>query len=132
MGFEGMPAPAGALWWWATMVLAAFYEMFGAPGLYGTGGVAFVGLAMVIGSTLIPLAMVSRRPMMDLKGWGKSARYDRMRKRFAAVAAIVGTAAGIFAEGWPLGVLVVLLLYWGWSRFGTHSFRPSAQTDSHI
>lgn len=132
MGFEGMPAPAGALWWWATMVLAAFYEMFGAPGLYGTGGVAFVGLAMVIGTTLIPLAMVSRRPMMDLKGWGKSARYDRMRKRFAAVAAIVGTAAGIFAEGWPLGVLVVLLLYWGWSRFGTHSFRPSAQTDSHI
>jgi CDP-diacylglycerol--serine O-phosphatidyltransferase len=125
LGFEGMPAPAGALWWWAILLLAAHYSLYGSPGLYGTGGLAYAGVAMLIGSTVIPWMMVSRRRMMDLKSWGKSRAYDRFRLAYFAVAAVLGVLAAIFAEAWPMGVLVALLLYLIWGRFGQTHFHPT-------
>jgi phosphatidylserine synthase len=71
-GFRGMPAPAGALvvdWHFAT---AAQYEMFGSWGFVWIGWNGDRGGVDFIGSTLIPWWMISDRPMMDLKGWGKN------------------------------------------------------------
>ncbi len=131
LGFEGMPAPAGALWWWGTLMLGAHYSMYGAPGLYGTGGLAFMGLAMLIGATAIPLMMVSKKRMMDLKSWGKSPAYDKLRWSFFGVALALGTAAGFFAEAWPVGVLLALLLYLIWGGFGQAKFNPPIQPQHH-
>lgn len=125
-GFEGMPAPAGALWWWGVLMLAAHYSLYGAPGLYGTGGLAFVGLAMLVGCTLIPWMMVSKRRMIDLKNWGKSAAYDRFRKAYFITAVGIGVLAAFLAEGWPMGVLAALLLYLIWGWFGQTRFQPQS------
>ncbi len=129
LGFEGMPAPAGALWWWGVWMLAAHYEVYGGPGLYGLGGVMWVMAGVLLGSTLVPWAMISERPMMDLKSWGQSAAYDRSRKRFACAAVGVALVVTIFTGAWPLAVLAVLLLYGLWSRFGARFWsNPSENT----
>lgn len=125
LGFEGVPAPAGALWWWATWMLAAHYTEFGGPGIYGLGGALNVGLACLIGATLVPWAMVSERPMMDLKGWGQSPAYDRSRKAFAVVAVGAAAVVIIFGGAWPLAVLADLLLYGLWSVFGARFWSKS-------
>ncbi len=125
LGFEGVPAPAGALWWLGVWLLAAHYSAFGGPGIYGLGGVMWVMLGVLIGSTLVPWAMVSERPMMDLKGWSKSPSYDRSRKSFALAAVPLFAVGTIFGGAWPLGLLAVLLLYGLWSVFGARFWSKS-------
>ena len=110
-GFSGMPAPAGALWWIGILLVGAQYEMQDSWGLYGLGGVLTMLVAVFIGSTLIPWWMVSRRPMLDLKGWGKNKDFDRRRSVFLAVVASVGLVSAIFGRAFGLGLLVGLLLY---------------------
>lgn len=127
LGFEGVPAPAGALWWWGTWMLAAHYEAHGGPGLYGLGGVLHVAVSSIIGAVLVPWAMVSERPMMDLKSWGVSEAYDRSRKWFGGVAIGVACVVIIFGGAWPLAVLAVLLLYGLWSVFGARFWSKSAE-----
>jgi len=110
-GFSGMPAPAGALWWIGILLVAAQYEMNGSWGLYGLGGLFTVILAVAIGSTLIPWWMVSRRPMLDLKGWGKNPSFDRKRIYFLSAMVIVGLIVAFFGRAIGLGMLAALLLY---------------------
>ena len=125
LGFEGVPAPAGALWWWGTWMLAADFSAHGGPGLYGLGGVFWVGVACLIGATLVPWAMVSERPMMDVKSWGVSAAYDRVRKAFGGVALAAVAVVIFFGGPWPLAVLTALLLYGLWSFFGARFWTKS-------
>jgi CDP-diacylglycerol--serine O-phosphatidyltransferase len=110
-GFSGMPAPAGALWWIGILLVGAQYEMYGSWGLYGTGGLVTVAGAIAIGSTLIPWWMVSRRPMLDLKGWGKNTDFDRKRVLFLTSMVAVGLLAAFFGRALGLGMLAALLLY---------------------
>ena len=110
-GFSGMPAPAGALWWIGILLVGAQYEMHGSWGLYGLGGVFTMLVAVFIGSTLIPWWMVSRRPMLDLKAWGKNPAFDRRRAVFLAGITTVGLVSAFFGRALGLGMLVGLLLY---------------------
>jgi len=123
-GFSVMPAPAGALWWIGVLLTGAQYEMFGSFGLYGMGGgVAVVG-SIVLGSTIIPLLMISRVPMMDLKGWKKHPAYDRKRILWLSLLIIVGTVVAISARAVGLGLQAALLLY----VLGGKFIVPSAKT----
>ena len=133
-GFSGMPAPAGALWWIGVLLTGAQYEMFGSFGLYGMGGVVaniiyfnyqftVVG-SIVLGSTIIPLLMISRVPMMDLKGWKKHPAYDRKRILWLSLLIIVGTVVAISARAVGLGLQAALLLY----VLGGKFIVPSAKT----
>ena len=110
-GFSGMPAPAGALWWIGILLVGAQYEMYGSWGLYGLGGMVTVLIATLIGSTLIPWWMVSRRPMLDLKGWGKNPAFDHRRALFLGGITTVGLVSAFFGRALGLGMLVGLLLY---------------------
>ena len=110
-GFSGMPAPAGALWWIGILLVGAQYEMQGSWGLYGLGGVLTMLVAVFIGSTLIPWWMVSRRSMLDLKGWGKNPAFDRRRAVFLGGITTVGLVSAFFGRALGLGMLVGLLLY---------------------
>ena len=116
-GFRGMPAPAGALWWIGILLTAAQYEMFGSWGLYGIGGVVTVVASVFIGSTLIPWWMISDRPMMDLKGWGKTPEYDRKRIVLLVALVIVGIVVAIFGRAFGLGLQAALLLYAFFGKF---------------
>ena len=120
IGFSGMPAPAAALWWIAILLVGAQYEHFGSWGLYGMGGVLTVNAGILIGSTLIPWWMISRRPMMDLKHWGEDLAYDGRRKRLLVLLMVVGISVGIFGYSFGLGVQAALLLY----AFGGAMIRP--------
>ena len=110
-GFSGMPAPAGALWWIGILLVGAQYEMQESWGIDGLGGVFTVLAAVFIGSTLIPWWMVSRRPMLDLKGWGKNPEFDRRRAVFLAAIITAGCVSAFFGRALGLGMLVGLLLY---------------------
>ena len=110
-GFSGMPAPAGGLWWIGILLVAAQYEMHGSWGVYGTGGRVTVIAAVLIGSTLIPWWMVSRRPMLDVKGWGKNRVFDRRRGGFLIAVVLLGWVSAFFGRALGLGMLVGLLLY---------------------
>jgi CDP-diacylglycerol--serine O-phosphatidyltransferase len=116
-GFRGMPAPAGALWWIGILLTAAQYEMFGSWGLYGIGGMVTVVASVFIGSTLIPWWMISDRPMMDLKGWGKTPEYDRKRIVLLVALVIVGIVVAIFGRAFGLGLQAALLLYAFFGKF---------------
>jgi phosphatidylserine synthase len=116
-GFRGMPAPAGALWWIGTLLMGAQYEMFGSWGLHGVGGMVTVVVSTVIGSTLIPWWMISDRPMMDLKGWGKIPAYDRKRVLLLGGLVIVGIVVAIFGRAFGLGLQAALLLYAFFGKF---------------
>jgi CDP-diacylglycerol--serine O-phosphatidyltransferase len=122
-GFSGMPAPAGALWWIGIALTAAQYEMYGSWGLYGLGGVLTVNVAVLIGSTLIPWWMVSRRPMLDLKGWGKNPGFDRKRGLFLGAMVAGGLLVAFFGRALGLGMLAALLLY----AFGGYYIQRHAQ-----
>ena len=123
-GFSGMPAPVGALWWIGVLLTGAQYEMFGSFGLYGMGGVVAVVGSIVLGSTIIPLLMISRVPMMDLKGWKKHPAYDRKRILWLSLLIIVGTVVAISARAVGLGLQAALLLY----VLGGKFIVPSAKT----
>jgi phosphatidylserine synthase len=116
-GFRGMPAPAGALWWIGTLLMGAQYEMFGSWGLFEVGGMVTVVVSTVIGSTLIPWWMISGRPMMDLKGWGKIPSYDRKRLSLLGGLVIVGIVVAIFGRAFGLGLQAALLLYAFFGKF---------------
>lgn len=120
IGFSGMPAPAAALWWIAILLVGAEYERFGSWGLYGVGGVLTVNVGVLIGSTLIPWWMISRRPMMDLKHWGDDVAYDLRRKMLLGLLTVVGISVGIFGSAFGLGIQAALLLY----AFGGAMIRP--------
>ena len=85
--------------------------MHGSWGLYGLGGILTVLVAIFIGSTLIPWWMVSRRPMLDLKGWGKNPGFDRRRAIFLGAIVTAGGVSAFFGRALGLGMLVGLLLY---------------------
>ena len=110
-GFSGLPAPAGALWWIGILLIGAQYQHGGSFGLYGTGGVMVVMLSILIGSTLIPLLMISRIPLMDMKGWKGDQNYDRKRVIWLALMVIVGIIVAISSRAWGLGLQAALLLY---------------------
>ena len=123
-GFSGMPAPAGALWWIGVLLTGAQYEMFGSFGSFGLYGMGSVVGSIVLGSTIIPLLMISRIPMMDLKGWKKSPAYDRKRILWLSLLIIVGTVVAISAHAVGLGLQAALLLY----VLGGKFIVPSAKT----
>jgi len=110
-GFSGLPAPAGALWWIGILLIGAQYQHGDSFGLYGTGGVMVVMLSILIGSTLIPLLMISRIPLMDMKGWKGDQNYDRKRVIWLALMVIVGIIVAISSRAWGLGLQAALLLY---------------------
>ena len=109
-GFSGMPAPAGALWWIGILLVGAQYEMHGSWGLYGLGGMFTVLVAIFIGSTLIPWWMVSRRPMLDLKGGGRTPGLTAAEPLLGWIVTAGGVSA-FFGRALGLGMLVGLLLY---------------------
>ena len=102
LGFEGMPAPAAALWWISVLMLVA----------EGAGETVILA-AVILGSTAIPWAMVSRKRMVDVKDWGKNARYDRARKVVLASSLLaglgVGGGLGLAAGGVLAGVLAYVV-----------------------
>ncbi|HBP45668.1 MAG: hypothetical protein CL845_05995 [Crocinitomicaceae bacterium] len=110
-GFSGMPAPAGALWWIGTLLVGAQYEIQGSWGSSGLGSTNIILVAIFIGSSLIPWWMVSRRPMLDLKRWGKDPDFDRRRAVFLGGVITAGLVSAFFGRALGLGILVGLLLY---------------------
>ena len=108
--FEGMPAPAAGVFWMGVML--AWGELQGSMEALMAVGLAWIGLVVV------PLAMVSRRKMWGLKGWGKEPGVDRWR------AVLVG-AIPLWLVGRGLGGEVCSLLcrcvyfctsVWPWQR----------------
>ena len=101
--FEGLPAPAAGVFWMGIML--AWGELKGGFGVLLPMGLAWIGLMVV------PWAMVSRRKMWGLKGWGVNRRVDQMRGVLAPL--VVGVGVGTWF-GWHsmfLAVPLCLLLY---------------------
>ena len=100
--FEGLPAPASGVFW-AGMMVWPGGELVGVEH-------TVISIASVMGLALLPIFMVLKRKFFALKGWGKSAEVDRIRKAFLAVTALV--IAGVFIAGFnvfaaaPLCVLL--------------------------
>ena len=100
--FEGLPAPASGVFW-AGMMVWQGGELVGVEH-------TVISIASVMGLALLPIFMVLKRKFFALKGWGKSAEVDRIRKAFLAVTALV--IAGVFIAGFnvfaaaPLCVLL--------------------------
>ena len=71
--------------------------------------------------------MISNRPMMDLKGWGKNP-LDMIGNGcmlFGGLSSIVGIVVGIFGRAFGLGLQAALLLYAFFGKFiqpNTNSF----------
>ena len=91
-------------------IMLAWGELKGGFGVLLPMGLAWVGLVVV------PLAMVSRRKMWGLKGWGVNRRVDQMRGVLAPL--VVGVGVGTWF-GWqsvflavPLCLLLYLVLPW--------------------
>lgn len=108
--FEGMPAPVAALWWGATTWALA--ETLG-PG--GVDGQDWVVSAVVLGSTVLPLLLVSRRAHFNLKGWGKNRALDTVRGGFFLLAIVLLGTSQISTGSAAWGALVALALYPLWS-----------------
>jgi len=103
--FEGLPAPAAGVFWMGVML--AWGELKGGFDVLMAVGLAWIGLG------LVPLAMVSRRKMWGLKGWGKEPGVDRWRAVLVGAILLVGTWTWF---GWGsvfLAVPVCVLLYLG-------------------
>ena len=109
-GFEGMPAPMAALWWGATTWALA--ETLG-PG--GVDGLDWVQVAVVLGSTVVPLMMVWRRPFLSFKGRGENRALDQIRGGFLLTALVLLVTSQILAGSAAWGALVALALYPLWS-----------------
>ena len=101
--FEGLPAPAAGIFWMGVML--AWGELQGGPEVLWATSLAWVGLVVV------PLAMVSRRRMWGLKGWGVSTRLDQMRGIMVPV--ILGVVIGSWfaCKSAFIAVPLCLLLY---------------------
>lgn len=100
--FEGLPAPASGVFW-AGMMVWQGSELV----VMEHNVITIVG---AMGLVLLPMFMVLKRKFFALKGWGKSAKVDRIRKAFFAVAVLV--VAGVCIAGFnvfaaaPLCVLL--------------------------
>ena len=104
--FEGMPAPAAGVYWMGVML--AWGELHGSMDALMAVGLAWIGLVVV------PLAMVSRRKMWGLKGWGRTPHSGQVAGR---VGGGRFRALGVWTWfGWGsvfLAVPLCLLLYLG-------------------
>jgi CDP-diacylglycerol--serine O-phosphatidyltransferase len=123
-GFSGMPAPAGALYWIGVLLTAAQFEMHGSYDVLGLNGTVAVVGSVLVGSSIIPLLLISRVPMLDLKGWKKNPPYDRKRALWFSLLIIVGTVVAISTHAIGLGLQAALLLY----VLGGKIIVPSTQT----
>lgn len=103
--FEGLPAPAAGVFWMG--VLLAWGELKGGFEVLLAVGLAWIGLVAV------PLAMVSRRKMWGLKGWGKEPGVDRFRWAFVALVPVVMGVTWMQWESVFLAVPLCVLLYLG-------------------
>jgi len=114
--FEGLPAPAAGVFWMGVML--AWGELKGGFDVLMAVGLAWIGLAVV------PLAMVSRRKMWGLKGWGKEPGVDRWRAVLVGAIPVVGAGTWF---GWGsvfLAVPLCLLLYLGLAMATTPQAKP--------
>ena len=114
--FEGLPAPAAGVYWMGVML--AWGEMHGGTGVMWPMGLAWLGLA------LIPIAMVSRRKMWGLKGWGKEPKVDRSRWVMVAMVPLAGVGTWLALGSVFLAVPVCLLLYLGLAMATTPQAKP--------
>ena len=112
-GFRGMPAPAGALWWIGILLDGcSVRDVWFVGFVWNWGHGHGCGASVFIGSTLIPWWMISDRPMMDLKGWGKTPEYDRKRiVLLVALVALLESWWQFLAGAFGLGLQAALLLY---------------------
>ncbi len=100
--FEGLPAPTVGVFWAGMMVWQ--------EGEYTGVEHAVISIIGVMGLVLLPIFMVLKRRFFALKGWGKSAEIDRIRKVFLVVMVLV--IVGVFIAGFnvfaaaPLCVLL--------------------------
>ena len=124
LGFSGLPAPAGALWWIGVLLIGAEHQAFDSFGGYGLGGTAVAFVSILLGSTVVPLLMVSRLRSMDFKGWGADPSYDRRRIMWLGTIAAVGIVVAIFGHAWGLGLQAGLLLY----VMGGKLIRPTTES----
>lgn len=86
-------------------VMLAWGELQGGPEVLWATSLAWVGLVVV------PLAMVSRRRMWGLKGWGESTRVDQMRGIMVPVILGVGIGSWFACQSAFIAVPLCLLLY---------------------
>ena len=86
-------------------VMLAWGELQGGPEVLWATSLARVGLVVV------PLAMVSRRRMWGLKGWGVSSRVDQMRGIMVLVILGVGIGSWFACQSAFIAVPLCLLLY---------------------
>jgi hypothetical protein len=68
-----------------------------------------------LGSTVLPLLLVSRRAHFNLKGWGKNRALDTVRGGFLLLAIVLLGTSQISAGSAAWGALVALALYPLWS-----------------
>ena len=111
-----LPAPGAGVFWMGGML--AWGELHGSLDALMAVGLAWIGLVVV------PLAMVSRRKMWGLKGWGKEPGVDRWRAVLVGAIPLVGVWTWF---GWGsvfLAVPLCLLLYLGLAMATTPQAKP--------